>query len=101
MNEKMRINKYLSSAGVCSRREADRLVADGKVYIDGICAGLGDTVSPEQTVVVDGKKVGVKAERKVYYLCNKPRGVVCTAEKREKNNIIARNCRAITTILRK
>lgn len=88
MNEKVRINKYLSSAGVCSRREADKLIADGKVYIDGVCAGLGDTVSPEQTVTVNGKKVGDKAEERVYYLCNKPRGIVCTAEKREKNNII-------------
>ena len=40
MNEKMRINKYLSSAGVCSRRAADKLIADGKVYIDGVCAKM-------------------------------------------------------------
>lgn len=86
-NQGIRINKYLSEAGVCSRREADRWCQDGLVTINGRVADCGCRVSPEDTVRVKGKIVGGKAER-VLLAYHKPAGIVCTAEKREKNNIV-------------
>lgn len=83
----MRLNKYLSDAGVCSRREADRLVASGAVTVNGEIAELGCKVALEDKIAVHGKPV-IPEEKKVYLLLNKPRGIVCTAEKREKNNVI-------------
>lgn len=88
MEEKeIRLNKYLSESGVCSRREADRLIAEGTVKIDGETAQVGAKVSPGQSVVVKGKEV-VPAQKKILLAFYKPKGIVCTAEKREKNNII-------------
>ena len=86
-DEGIRINKYLSEAGVCSRREADRQIDQGNVIIDGKKAVMGDRVLPGQTVVFCGKTVQ-KEEERIILLVNKPVGIVCTAEKREKNNII-------------
>ena len=83
----MRLNKYLSDAGVCSRREADRLTEAGEITINGKRAETGMQVEPGDVVVVKGKTV-VPEEKKVYLAFNKPRGIVCTAEKREKNNVI-------------
>ncbi len=83
----MRVNKFLSEAGVCSRREADRLISAGKVTIDGRVAGLGDQIQEGQKVCVKGKQVR-KQEEEVLLAFHKPRGIVCTAEKREKNNIV-------------
>ena len=83
----MRLNKYLSDAGVCSRREADRLTEAGEITVNGKRAETGMQVEPGDVVVVKGKTV-VPEEKKVYLAFNKPRGIVCTAEKREKNNII-------------
>lgn len=83
----VRINKYLSEAGVCSRREADRLIAAGKVTIDGNTAVLGSTVETGQTVLVNGKMIR-NQEPEILLAFHKPRGIVCTAEKREKNNIV-------------
>ena len=85
--KEIRINKYLSEAGVCSRREADRLVEKGKVFIDGKLAETGAKVGPGQVVVVDGKEVR-PVEKEVVLIFNKPKGIVCTAEKREKDNVI-------------
>lgn len=85
--EGIRINKYLSESGVCSRREADRQVQAGNVTIDGKVAVMGDRIFPGQTVVFNGKKVSLE-EEKILLVFHKPVGVVCTAEKREKNNII-------------
>lgn len=85
--EYIRINKFLSEAGVCSRRGADRLVEEGRVMIDQKTAVLGDQVLPGQKVSVDGKCVRREGE-KIFLAFHKPKGVVCTAEKREKNNII-------------
>lgn len=87
MDESVRLNKYLAEAGVCSRREADRMIESGRVTVDGIRAQMGERVSEGQCIAVDGKSVGTQAE-KVYLAFHKPRGVVCTSEKREKNNII-------------
>ena len=83
----IRINKFLSDAGVCSRREADRQIEQGNVLIDGRQALMGDRVKPGQQVVYC-EKIVKKEEEKVILLVNKPVGVVCTAQKREKNNII-------------
>lgn len=85
--ERIRINKFLSEAGVCSRREADRQILAGNVKIDHVIAGMGDRVMMGQTVTFQGRVV--KKESEVILLAvNKPKGIVCTAEKRERNNII-------------
>lgn len=83
----VRINKYLSEAGVCSRREADRQVAEGNVIVDGKTAEMGTRVLPGQTVLFQGKPVQ-KEEEMILIAFHKPVGIVCTAEKREKNNVI-------------
>ena len=83
----MRLNKYLSDAGVCSRREADRLTEAGEITVNGKRAETGMQVESGDVVAVKGKTV-VPEEKKVYLAFNKPRGIVCTAEKREKNNVI-------------
>lgn len=85
--ELIRINKFLSEAGVCSRRGADRLIEEGHVTIDGKTAILGDHVLQGQKVCVDGKCVSREDER-IMLAFHKPKGIVCTSEKREKNNII-------------
>ena len=76
----MRLNKYLSDAGVCSRREADRLTEAGEITVNGKRAETGMQVESGDVVVVKGKTV-VPEEKKVYLAFNKPRGIVCTAEK--------------------
>ena len=83
----IRLNKYLSEAGVCSRREADRLIESGKVTVDGKRAETGMKVTENQVVCVGKKQVKPKDEM-VLLAVNKPVGIVCTEEKREKNNII-------------
>ncbi len=87
MSEGIRINKYLAEAGVCSRREADRLVEDGKVTINSITAENGSRVMPNDEVTVEGRKIKGR-DRKVYYALYKPAGIVCTADKSEENNIM-------------
>jgi 23S rRNA pseudouridine2604 synthase len=87
LDDKVRINKFLSEAGVCSRREADRLVEAGKVTVDSVVAQMGTKVNHSQKICVNGKLV--KHEEKMVLIAfNKPVGVVCTAEKKEKDNII-------------
>lgn len=86
-NDGVRINKFLSEAGVCSRREADRQIEAGNVSIDGVAALTGSKVLPGQTVCFMGKPV-TKEEEMILLAFHKPVGVVCTAEKREKNNVI-------------
>lgn len=86
-SEGIRINKFLSDAGVCSRREADRYIADGKVYIDGKPAVMGSKVYPDSKVTFLGRPVGI-TEKKVLIAFNKPRGIVCTTDLREPNNIV-------------
>ncbi len=85
--EGIRINKYLSESGICSRREADRQVEAGNVTIDGKVAVMGDRILPGQKVCFCGKPIFQEKE-KILLIFHKPVGVVCTAEKREKNNII-------------
>ena len=85
--EEVRLNKYLSEAGVCSRREADRLIESGKVTVDGKRAEMGMKILPSQHVKVGKKDVKNKNEM-VLLVVNKPAGIVCTEEKKEKKNII-------------
>lgn len=87
MEEMIRLNKFLSEAGVCSRREADRLIESGRVFVDGKRAETGMKVSSAQEIKV-GKKVVSKGNEMVLLAVNKPVGIVCTEEKREKKNII-------------
>ena len=82
-----RLNKYMADSGYCSRREADRLIAEGRVRIDGAPGGLGDRVLPGMTVTVDGQPLSGEGE-KVYILLNKPKGIVCTADPREPMNVV-------------
>lgn len=84
---KTRINQYISSSGLCSRREADRLIEEGRVRVDGKTAVKGMRVSKEQRITV-GKREIVQENKLVALAVNKPRGVVCTEDKRVKNNII-------------
>ena len=73
----IRLNKYLSEAGVCSRREADRLIGAGRVSVDGRAAQLGMQIEEGQSVLLDGKPVE-KKEGLILLAVNKPRGVVCS-----------------------
>lgn len=75
----MRLNKYMSEAGVCSRREADRLIEQGRVTVDGKAASVGMQVEEGQRVCLDGKPVRKeKKEKTILLAVNKPRGVVCS-----------------------
>lgn len=87
--EKTRINKYLSEAGYCSRRAADKLLEEGRITINGTIPELGTRVSDEDVIEVDGKPIREPEENHVYIAFNKPVGIVCTTDtKRELNNII-------------
>lgn len=84
-----RINKYLSEAGFCSRREADKLIEKGRVTINGKIPEMGTKVAPGDLVEVDGKPIDNKEEEQVYIAFNKPVGIVCTTDTGvEKDNII-------------
>lgn len=85
--EEIRLNKYITEAGICSRREADHLIEAGKVFVDGRRASLGMKIQKGQRVQV-GKKVISGRDEKVILAVYKPVGIVCTEEKRTKNNII-------------
>ena len=85
--EEVRLNKYLSEAGVCSRREADRLIESGVVTVDGKSAVPGMKVEDGQEVCVGKKRIKSKTKKTVLAVY-KPAGIVCTEDKREKKNII-------------
>ena len=87
MDEKIRINKFLSDAGVCSRREADRLTEEGRVTVNGETASTGMKISPEDRICIDGKPVTIQ-KKKILLLFNKPRGIVCsTKQQREEMTV--------------
>lgn len=88
LEELYRLNKYLSDAGVCSRRAADAAIEAGEVTVNGKPAVMGMKVSAEDTVCYKGKQVSNANKRNILIAYNKPAGIVCTAEKREKNNIV-------------
>lgn len=88
-NELKRLNKYLSEAGYCSRREADRLIDAGRVTINDVIPEMGTKVASGDVVKVDGEIVGKRKKDFVYLAFNKPVGIVCTTDTRvEKDNII-------------
>lgn len=93
MNDTRRLNKHISDTGFCSRREADRLIAEGRVTVNGLRARVGAEVGEGDQVLVDGQplKVRVVAKGKrqhVYIALNKPVGVTCTTESGVKDNIV-------------
>jgi len=85
----IRINKFLSQYGFCSRREADKLIDDGRVTVNNKIIEPGFKVKEDDTVKVDGEKIKSGTKKNIYIAFNKPRGIVCTTDtKREENNII-------------
>ncbi|HHQ4319554.1 TPA: 23S rRNA pseudouridine(2604) synthase RluF [Clostridium perfringens] len=87
IRDEVRLNKYISETGFCSRREADKLIEQGRVKIDGVKASTGMKVSKGQSVYVDGKPLKVENEL-VYIALNKPVGITCTTESKIKGNIV-------------
>jgi 23S rRNA pseudouridine2604 synthase len=83
----MRINKFISETGICSRREADKLIEAKRVTINGQPAELGSTVASGDDVRIDGQPIGSK-KKDVYIALNKPVGITCTTELHVKGNII-------------
>lgn len=89
MNPPKRINKYLSEVGFCSRREADRLIDQGRVTVNGVIPELGTKISEKDEIRVNGKLVTGRSSEFVYLALNKPKGIVCTTDTRvEKDNIV-------------
>lgn len=87
--EKTRINKYLSEVGFCSRREADKMLEQGRITVNGTIPEMGTKVSEEDEILVDGISIRKPEEEHVYIALNKPVGIVCTTDtKRERNNIV-------------
>ena len=86
-NEGIRLNKYIASSGLCSRREADTLIESGKVTINGEVAIQGSKVMDGDIVLVNGRKV-TPDDDMVYIAFNKPLGVTCTTDRRDPSNII-------------
>ncbi|MBS0213100.1 MAG: pseudouridine synthase [Proteobacteria bacterium] len=89
----MRLNKHIAETGFCSRREADRLIAEGRVTLNGECAGTGWQVIEGDVVLVDGQPLRARvakpgARRHVYIALNKPVGITCTTESAVKDNIV-------------
>ncbi|SEJ09745.1 ribosomal large subunit pseudouridine synthase F [Cyclobacterium xiamenense] len=86
---RVRINKYLSEVGYCSRRAADKLIEAGRVTINGKVPEMGTKIGAEDRVRVDGKLIAEPEEKPVYIALNKPVGIVCTTDTEgEKDNII-------------
>ncbi len=86
--EEIRLNKFLSEAGVCSRREADRMIEEGRITVDGQKAEMGMRVRPEQEIKVGKKVISMGREEEVLLAVYKPPGVICTTDRREKRNIV-------------
>lgn len=91
MNDELpvRINKFLSEAGYCSRRAADKLIEENRVTINGKVPEVGTKITSKDEIRVDGELINARTEKPVYILFNKPVGIVCTTDNRvEKDNII-------------
>lgn len=86
--EEIRLNKFLSEAGVCSRREADRMIGEGRVTVDGRRAETGMRVRPDQEIMVGKKVINAGQEEEVLLAVYKPPGVICTTDRRERRNIV-------------
>lgn len=88
-NKGTRINKFLSEVGYCSRRQADGLIEQGRIYVNKKPAKMGMKVSEDDLIEVDGEKINQSKKKKIFIALNKPRGVVCTTNAGvEEDNII-------------
>jgi 23S rRNA pseudouridine2604 synthase len=91
MQDKISVNKFISDTGYCSRREADKYIEQGRVHINGKVAKKGNRVSFDDEVTVDFEAVIKKKKKKkqnIYLVVNKADGIVCTTDKKEKDNIV-------------
>lgn len=84
----IRINKYLSETGFCSRREADKLIDEGRVTVNGKVPEMGTKVTLDDEIRVDGKLVREKKEKRIYLAFHKPVGIECTTNLNVRNNIV-------------
>lgn len=83
-----RINKFLSESGYCSRREADRLITEGRVTINGAVPEMGTKVFETDEIRVDGKLIRENRDKPIYLAFNKPAGIECTTNQSVRNNIV-------------
>jgi len=89
MSKPVRLNKYLSQIGFCSRRQADKYIEQNRIKVDGKLPELGQKVIPGVDITFDAQQIDQKKEERIYMLFNKPKGIVCTTDTTvEKNNII-------------
>lgn len=88
MEEPKRINKFIAETGFCSRREADRLVSEGRVTVNGAIAEMGSKVSASDEIRINGKLISERTEKPVYLAFNKPVGIECTTNQSVRHNII-------------
>ncbi|MFP9118419.1 23S rRNA pseudouridine(2604) synthase RluF [Flavobacterium sp. RNTU_13] len=86
--ELKRLNKFISETGYCSRREADKLIEEGRVTLNGVVPEMGTKVSPDDEVRVDGKLISEKRGKQIYLAFHKPVGIECTTNLDVKNNIV-------------
>ena len=83
-----RLNKYLSESGYCSRREADKLIEQGRITVNGKLPEMGMKVTSEDQIFVDGNPIHNKQEERIYLAFHKPVGIECTTNTAVKNNIV-------------
>lgn len=87
MEEEVRLNKFIADSGKCSRREADRLIADGRVTVNGRTAETGERVTSEDVITVDGEKI-TRDNETILLIFNKPPGITCTTAEDDETNVI-------------
>ena len=83
-----RINKFLSESGYCSRREADKLIDQGRVTINGIVPEMGTKITSKDEIRVDGVLINENKEKKIYLAFHKPAGIECTTNQSVRDNIV-------------
>jgi 23S rRNA pseudouridine2604 synthase len=88
MKEQVRINKFIGESGFCSRREADKLIEDGRVTVNGELPQMGTKVTEDDEIRVDGKLIRQRTQKPIYLAFNKPVGIECTTNLEVRNNII-------------
>ncbi|MCQ2070263.1 MAG: pseudouridine synthase, partial [archaeon] len=88
VDDGVRLNKFIAEAGVASRRAADRMIEEGRVSVNGRLGVLGDRIVPGDVVKVDGKAISKDDGGTVILVFNKPRGLTCTADRSDKDNVI-------------
>jgi len=86
--EPTRVNKFLTEANYCSRRQADKLIVEGRVKINDRQAKLGDKVTEDDIVIVDGSQVAIPNKAHIYLMLNKPVGIICTTDETAPDNIV-------------